>query len=139
VELGEGRPERALQVLAEGVSVLRSEGPAVFMYRGEALRVLGRFDEAERDLQAAVAERPTRLSAWINLALARRALGNSDADALARVETMAPRLLGDATAEVGADRALEHTLVMMRGNRSSTCWTYFTQDGRLQLVARRGS
>ena len=127
----ENDPEAALEVLLQGVVIMGStEGPAVFVYRGEALRKLGRLREARADLERAVASRPSRAGAWINLALACDALGDVAAAraAFERTKAIAPALLEDA----GGD--LEGALEMLRGNRSSTCLTWFLADGRLRAA-----
>jgi len=147
VEILEGRLEAALEVSARGVATMRNtEGPAVPAYRGEALRRLGRTAEAIADLERSVKMNPTRLGAWANLGLARGDAGDTAgaADAFVRVAAHAPGLVSDAAREVGdgeagasmeAQRAiLEQALVMMRGNRSSACVTYFTRDGQLRCA-----
>lgn len=136
----EGDLEGALRVSARGVRAMNdTEGPAVYVYRGEALRRLGRFDEARADLERAVAIHASRAGAWINLGLLYAA--TSDAGGVARVraqlEQQAPGLLSDASR--GADRGdtpavLERALHMLRGNRSSSTVTYFSGDGRLRFV-----
>ena len=45
------------------------------------------------------------------------------------------RLLAETGGEVKKQRALlSHMLVMLRGNRGSSCVTYFTRDGRLRTA-----
>ncbi len=62
----QGEPARALETLALGIRRMdNTTGPAVYGVRGEALRRLGRLDEAVRDLETAVELAPQRLSAWI--------------------------------------------------------------------------
>ena len=64
-------PERALAINARGIEVMRnSEGPAIHIFRGEALRRLGQLDRAIPELERAVSAHPARASAVLNLALA---------------------------------------------------------------------
>ncbi|MCA9716228.1 MAG: hypothetical protein KC468_16220, partial [Myxococcales bacterium] len=119
--------------------------------RGEALRLLGRVDEAIVDLEQAIRARPRRISAIINLALARRERGELAATRARFLElaTRVPGLMSDATRECGRrlyaptpaaltdddiQRILARALVMLRGNRGSTLLTYFTGEGRLRLA-----
>lgn len=165
-DLLDGDPVAALEALAEGVRRMAdTEGPAVFLYRGEARLRLGQReavsgrDEAARthllaaqgDLERALAERPMRIAGRIVLALVRHALDDftsMDKD-FADLRERAPGLLSDAGRAAGLDvwRApgwqpepqaaaaiLESALVAMRGNRSSTCTTWFTPDGVLRAV-----
>ena len=126
-------------------------GPSLFVYRGEANRRLGRIPEALADLERSCSETPSRLGAWLNLALA---CGDAGMDArraevMDRILAQAPGLLSDAAAAAGVDvfdpetrgregeRAVLLTaLEMMRGNRSSTCITYIPRPGILRLVPK---
>jgi tetratricopeptide (TPR) repeat protein len=152
IDLMRGDPEAALRTCAHGVHMMNdTEGPAVYVYRGEAYRRLGRFEEARTDLEKAVALTPTRIGAWVDLALLYAQLDEGAAfeGVWAHLERAAPGLLGDAGREVGVtpwirddamasreerQRVLEHALVMMRGNRSTSCATYFTREGALRFV-----
>lgn len=143
VELLRGRLEAALEVCQAGIKVMRdTSGPAVFVYRGEVYRRLGRLEEAQADLEAAVAATPRRLSAWMNLALVRHARGHHpEAAALfAKVEDCAPALMSDARRELGGEpspaRQVEHALQMMHGNRSSSTVLY-ESGGVLRGVPNR--
>jgi tetratricopeptide (TPR) repeat protein len=149
VDLGEGDARKALATWERGARVSGGEGPTLHVYRGEALRVLGRFNEARRDLENACASRPSRVSAWVNLALVHDAQGDrAEFDAtVARVRRDAPEMLADAASEAGvtlpdpgeaiahedAKAALERALVMMRGNRSSAHPTWVTHDGHWRV------
>lgn len=138
IELLEGRPDESLTVNARGVAVMHgTEGPAVCGVRGEALRLLGRIDEAKHDLEQSVRLNPTRLASVINLALVR---GDGDAT-LSWLRARAPGLMHDvAVAEnvdvedLDARAALLRALALFRGNRSSSCQTYFNAAGSLRLV-----
>lgn len=152
LDLLEDDPERALRTSAHGVRTMgHTEGPAVHVHRGEALRRLGRHDEARVDLERAIELSPTRISAWVDLALVHAATGRRDAfdDAWRHLEAAAPGLLSDASRELAVTlwgdpgetpslderaRVLEHALSMMRGNRSTSCATYFTREQRLRFV-----
>jgi tetratricopeptide (TPR) repeat protein len=161
LDLLAGDPARALDTCAYGIRVMDdTEGPVAFSYRGEAYRLLGRLEEAGAQLAHACELHPRRLSAWINLALVHGAAGNEVArrDVFRRLAVSAPSLLSQAAAELGdgvfeqvvlkgpqsevdscsdgetIDRLLRHVLAMMRGNRSSSCVTYFTSDGELRHV-----
>jgi tetratricopeptide (TPR) repeat protein len=152
VELCEGDPARALETLRRGVEEMAgTTGPSLFVYRGEANRRLGRLDEALADLERSCSETPSRLGAWVNLALA---CGDGGKDArraevMERIIAHAPGLLSDAAAAVGVDifdpeirgregerAVLLQALEMMRGNRSSTCITYIPRPGILRLVPK---
>jgi tetratricopeptide (TPR) repeat protein len=151
LDIVEGHPARALETCARGVQIMGgTTGPAVFVHRGEAHRLLGHDQEARSDLERACDLHPARVSAWVNLGLLHGSAGDSPAQAaiFARLRSQAPGLLSDAAAEsrvaIGDDeaavpaasihRVLEASLAMMRGNRSSGCVTYFTRSGRLRLV-----
>lgn len=151
IDILSGAPERALETSARGVAVMSNTvGPAVHVHRGEALRRLGRLAEAEAELTVSAELNPTRLSAWLNLGLLRIAQGDAEraAAAAAEVFELAPGLLSDAAREAGVElfgdrgaapdaaslgRVLARALEMLRGNRSSTCVTYFTAEGALRF------
>jgi len=152
IDILEGDYERALETSARGVEMMSgTEGPAVFVYRGEALRCLGRLSEARRDLERALAISDKRLGAWINLGLV--LFGEEDYAGAQRVWVRLRRdasgLLSDAAHELGVTiwgdpgeevaqevqrRVLSRALVMMRGNRSTGLTTYITESGRMRFV-----
>jgi tetratricopeptide (TPR) repeat protein len=146
VELLEGNPRRSLEVNARGLATMNNEaGPTLFVYRGEAYRVLGEHDRALADLEKSVRETPNRVGAWINLALTRKAVGDDDSIApiWLRLRRIAPALTDEAARESGVPttdrldvativRVLETALRMMRGNRSSTYLTWFNSAGVLR-------
>lgn len=163
LDLLEGEYERALEVNAHGVRVMMdTEGPAIYVFRGEAKRKLGRLDEALAELSQSVVWHPARASAAINLALTHAALGHhAELRELWRrlVFAQAEGLMSDAAHELGLTivgdgewepeldtkvRVLEHALRMMGGNRSSGLLTYWKGRGatkRLRFVQhwpRRG-
>jgi tetratricopeptide (TPR) repeat protein len=161
LDLLAGEPQRALDTCAYGIQVMNNtEGPVAFSYRGEAYRLLGRLDEARAELQRACELHPRRLSAWVNLGLVHGAAGDRAAqrDVFRSLASSASGLLSAAADELGEevfervvlngpqsgaescpdgetiDRLFTHVLAMMRGNRSSSCITFFTCDGQLRHV-----
>ncbi len=112
----QGSLDEALEVWRRGVELRRFEGPTLFVYRGECHRRLRMPDEARRDLETAIAQKPQRLSAWINLAL----LDGDEkvvAEAMQKCEHFAPILMQELQGT--ASQRLEGVLEAMRGNRSS--------------------
>jgi tetratricopeptide (TPR) repeat protein len=163
LDLVAGDAERALATCAYGIRVMdNTEGPVAFLYRGEAYRVLGRLDEARQQLVRSCELHPRRLSAWINLGLVHGSASdlNAQRDVFGRICDHAATLVSEASRELGEDafcavvlarhgrdegglrgvesglidRVLRKALAMMRGNRSSSCITYFTADGQLRHV-----
>jgi tetratricopeptide (TPR) repeat protein len=153
LDLLAGSPTQALATNARGVEVMRgTQGPAIHVFRGEALRKLGRLDEAITELEQAVESHPARVSATINLALAYAA--KHQIDPLRSLWTrlaieQAPGLLSDAAREAAhvivgdGDWApsvevmiivLERALELLGGNRSSGLLTYWTRDRQLRFV-----
>lgn len=143
----EGRYDEALDHLAEGIVQAGAPGPTTFVYRGEALRCLGRAEEARADLMTSVRRNPGRIGAWVNLALLDASEGDVEAvrSTFAVLRRRAPGFVSDATEELAIDpsttldldglvRLMEQMLTMLRGNRASSCVTYFTRDGRLRAV-----
>ncbi|MFO0625505.1 MAG: tetratricopeptide repeat protein [Polyangiales bacterium] len=131
----EGNYEEALRVLAEGVTRGGGEGPTTFVYRGEALRCLGRVEAARRDLTHAVTTTPARVGAWVNLALLELEAGDLGAHAkvFEALTRRAPGFVRDA-GEGPPAVVLRRMLAMLRGNRGASCVTYFTADGVLRSV-----
>lgn len=152
IDILEGNLERALETCAHGVEIMgNTYGPAVYIYRGEALRRLGRFEEARKDLELVAELTPTRVSAWVNLGLLYHQLGLSDEfeTAWQNVIKAIPALVSDAARAleivVWSDqgplpsrddrvRILERSLEMMGGNRSSSCVTYYNGEGQLRFA-----
>jgi tetratricopeptide (TPR) repeat protein len=147
VDLMEGDPERSLATNAHGLQRMGgTTGPTLFAYRGEAYRRLGQLDRAIPDLETAVRDRPLRVGAWVNLALARHAAGDSQItrEIWERLRHTAPAFTCESAreAEMVDDkdaplesivRALERGLVMLRGNRSSSCITWFNARNELRV------
>jgi len=123
-------------------------GPTLYGVRGEAHRLRGDLPAAAADLTRTCRDTPSRVSAWVNLWLVEDDLGHEETRDAAWKELTrrAPWLLADAAEEAlglalpaladdHARRAtLEHALRMLRGNRSSSCVTYFTREGELRTV-----
>lgn len=145
----QGRTQAALASFQRSVDVApQFVGPTLYAYRGEALRIAGQTREALRDLQIACRDNPSRIGAWVNLWLPAQDLGDESEQNRAWDElvTRAPFLLSDAAeerfsrsiyeVEHSSERRnlLEYVLGMMRGNRSSSCVTYFTRTNELRVV-----
>jgi tetratricopeptide (TPR) repeat protein len=117
LDLLAGEPERALAINAKGVEVMReSEGLAIHVFRGEALRQLGQLDKAIPELERAVAAHPARASAVINLALAHAAAGQHEqARALWHrlAHEQACGLISDAARELAEGRPLARQSCMV--------------------------
>jgi len=143
-------PERALAIGAEGVQVMGGYGPSHYVYRGEALRLLGRRDEARQDLDYAVRLGPSRLGARVTLALLCAEQGDDESMCahLPALKRSCAGMLATALEEEGqppsllwgaepSSRQMAPVLSrahrMMRGNRSSSCHTWFSGDGTLRL------
>ncbi|MCS6898553.1 MAG: tetratricopeptide repeat protein [Myxococcales bacterium] len=146
----EGKLEDALVTSARGISIMNNtEGPAVYVHRGEALRRLGRLEEAQRDLERSVAMHGSRVGAWVNLGLLRLAQGSVEGARIAiqQVFALAPGLISDAARAEGVDlfssprrladwhfaSVLRRCLELLRGNRSSSCISYLTPEGLLRF------
>lgn len=133
----EGRYDEALAVSARGLA-LTGVGPSLFVYRGETHRRRGDLDAAAADLDRACRLNPSRVSAWVNLALLQGARGDREGQrtTMERLRWQAPSLLDDAARSLpspspspaSTDDLLDRCLSMMRGNRSSSCITYFAGD-----------
>lgn len=76
--------DRALALLAELPEPTRSLPPAKLL-EGEALRALGRWDEALAPLRTVTAAEPDRIEAWLGLGWCLKRLGRLD-DAIAELE-----------------------------------------------------
>ncbi|RLB54708.1 MAG: hypothetical protein DRJ42_08430, partial [Deltaproteobacteria bacterium] len=156
IETLEGHPEEALATSARGIALMNDTvGNSVYGYRADAEFALQRSDEALRDLEEAVRLSKSRLGAWVSLVavLDHRGDHGRAAQIFARLLEDAPGLLSDAARELGvvlwsapearvspsARRAVtDRALSLLGGNRSSTCITYRTSEGRLRLVPRPG-
>ncbi len=140
----QGHLEEGIEIFEEGIEKTQFEGPSVFVYRGEFHRILGNWEDAERDLNKAVQHKPQRLSAWINRVLLDAEHGNDvPLNALTdAIKQTNPGLWCDAAEAAGADPAdtstnrvvMDTTLQLMRGNRSSQVLTYRLQTGELRFA-----
>lgn len=145
-----GNPERALELGEQGVRVMKGYGPSHYVYRGEALLRLGRVAEARHDLEYAVQVGPSRMGARISLALICAEQGDNEALTahIARLRTACPGMLATALEELDAPTSvvwgdstdcsalspvLRRAHEMMRGNRSSSCHTWFNAAGVLRI------
>jgi tetratricopeptide (TPR) repeat protein len=146
----EGNPSGALASCERSIEALGSEAPAIHVHRGEALRRLGRTDDAIRELRRACDLNRNRLSGHLNLALAGGDAGDAGAQAAGYrwLRAQAPGLVSDAgfglgirewddddALSVDAIRALlERMLLMMRGNRASSITTWVSSDGFVRFA-----
>lgn len=151
VQLLRGDPHQALATFEELVRQTKRVGPTLFVYRGEARRLVGDHAGAIEDLERSRADRENRIGAWVNLGLARAAQrDHAELRSVVRhLRSAAHAFFADAAREVGLAPAMGHDapiedlvavlsrmLVMARGNRSSSCLTYFTGGNELRFVAR---
>lgn len=148
----EGRYEDGLAVMAEGVRRGGPEGPTAFAYRGEAYRALGRAAPARSDLTHAVQLAPSRVGAWVNLGLLCADEGDARGldEALRAIRAHAPCFIADAARSMGVDLAeaelpahrvalLRRGLTLLRGNRASSCVTWFSPEGALRTGLTRAA
>ena len=125
-------------------------GGTLPVYRGVLRRRCGALDEAIADLRAALAAKPTRIGARLELALALRqaALGAEASEHASVLVRDAAPLLVDASDALGlssnvdpstlaSSAVLEQALRAMRGNRSSSIVTFIDRAGELRLVESR--
>ncbi len=136
--LGEG--ERADGWTRDGAARFGEVASATtHVYRGERLREAGAWDEARADLETALAHKPRRIGARVNLASACRALGDTagfDAQ-IARLRADAPAFVWEAGGR--ADRPIDEAtlramLDLMVGNRSSFLHTMIDRSGELRVI-----
>jgi tetratricopeptide (TPR) repeat protein len=122
-------------------------GATTHVYVGEMWRRRGEHARAIHELRIAVAAKPGRIAAWMNLALSLTASGEREEARRIFIDVAerAPRLLWDASRALGQpagwpppgaqmEALFEAALTMMRGNRSSHTLTYFDAEGRLRIV-----
>jgi len=144
----DARYEEALAHIASSVSLAGPPGPTAFVYRGEAHRRLGHRVEARADLETCVRAHPQRIGAWVNLGLLAVTEGDLDGarSTLATLRQRAPGFVADTARGLRADPAsltdapaltalFDEMLAMLRGNRGSSCVTYFTREGTLRAVS----
>ncbi|EDM74490.1 hypothetical protein PPSIR1_03163, partial [Plesiocystis pacifica SIR-1] len=124
---------------------------ATHAYRGELWRRLGEAAKARADLEHAQRHAPARVGPALNLALLDIAEGRARApQTLARACAKSPVLIWAASGAAGlaptsnldaehprTPAALEAALAMLRGNRSSTIYTFFDGEERLHVMAPR--
>ena len=146
-----GHHERALERWREGLEVYGEylPGEATHTYMAELLRKRGELERARAMLEHTLDSTPTRLGAWINLALIELELGErSRAErALEFVNEHAQILTWAASRALGragstrvepqeAAPVLERALQMMRGNRSSGLQTFVDPQGRFRVLSQ---
>ena len=115
------------------------------VYRGERLRKLRAWPEAQRDLEVALEHKVRRIGARINLTLVYSALGeNHAADRdrqLERLQIDAPAFLWEVGARAGREideSMLLAMLDLMVGNRSSFLHTMIDADGEFRVIPEPG-
>jgi tetratricopeptide (TPR) repeat protein len=133
-----GRPDQTLEKM-DYAAQHGGSSHIMLPWRGESLRRLGRYEEAQLIFSEMRMAFPFRPSIWINIALTKGALGDEAGmqDLYRRLCMGVPGLMRDAANECGSNQAqsvLEQALGMMRGNRSSWMYTYFRADGSLQVA-----
>jgi tetratricopeptide (TPR) repeat protein len=140
-----GAPRRARWTFYRGIRMVGFEGPTVFVYRGEAHRVLGNRAKALADLTHATQVGPKRVSAWINLALAHPSGHPMSRTLATAMRQTNPSIWWDAALDAGLDPmdeaaarpTLQACLGLMRGNRSSSNPTYISPEGSLRCLRWR--
>jgi hypothetical protein len=103
----------------------------------ESHLLLGDFERAEADYRVALEGHPTRVSAWLGLALAQHQQGADHRHALAQVRRVTPVFYRQWQREAGSLHGnssatpdqLQHAFTMLRGNRGSGLITWWTADG----------
>lgn len=152
-----GRPDEAIEMCARGYAALsNTDTPFEHGVRGEALRLLGRVDEAASELGIDLAANPRRLSTHVNLGLVHAAAGRSRelGERFRHTAEQAPALLVAAAADSGvglwrADpglppwsglddgertRVLAAVLSRMHANRSASCITWLSDERVIRTV-----
>lgn len=152
-----GRPEEAIEMCARGYAAMgNTDTPFEQAVRGEALRMLGRLDEAETKLEIARAANVRRLSTHVNLGLLHAETGRVAelGERFRHVAEHAPALVVAAAADCGVDlwraepglppwpglddderaRVLVAVLARMHGNRSASCLTWLSDDRVVRTI-----
>ena len=126
----DGRPERAIELFAEGIEMCRFEGPTMYVYRSECWLQIGEVERALKDINAALHGKPQRLSAWLIRARVDLAMGRPElADALMKQLKQECPVLWRAmdSSSDDLDQAMRAGLLAMRGNRSSSLPFFFPE------------
>lgn len=111
IEMGSGRPARALEILNQGLSLVVDQPSRlvyVLLFRAEVLIDLGRFDEAEADLRevlriAAQLGDPDQTIAYVHWARAQSCSARGDAAGTLEAVREAERRAADWWNVAGAD------------------------------------
>lgn len=136
------------RVSAEGIERFGElASSTTHVYRGELRRREGDFEGALADLELAVGQRPSRVAARMNLALAYSELRrHADAEReLRRAISEVPGIVANAAESLGvplpegldmatARPLIERALELMRGNRSSWLYSMFDRRGRFCVL-----
>ena len=119
----EGHPEKAIERFAQGIECCRFEGPTMFVYRAECWLQMGQLERALSDIDAALASKPQRLSAWLLRARIDSEMGNQDLghDLMQVLADRIPHLYESMTKENDSiTQSIQWALQAMNGNRSSS-------------------
>lgn len=136
----QGDIEGSLRAQERGVAIMGGAIGSAFIYRGEARLRAGDLAGAESDLLAALQSHPTRMSTWLNLALVHEGKPELQRPWIERLMAHAPTLLEDACGWAFWDGRFDDAVLhearrLLRGNRSSSCVTYWAGQ-QLRLVTR---
>jgi tetratricopeptide (TPR) repeat protein len=127
----EGNLQKALQTWKRGLDIVHFAGPTLYAYRGECYRLLGETQKAYADIRHAIQEKPNRLSAHFNLALLNcESFPEKTHQYVKDLKKEKPFFVQDIQQKekMPPNEFLQKALLSMRGNRSSTFYTYFVND-----------
>lgn len=143
------RYDEALEAWSEGLKYCRPiPHEATYAYRGEVYLAQGRVTAALTELRGATHASPSRLGAQLALVQAEHRMKNFELArrALDQAARLAPGLLGCVLREQSredlpteADDVFEtarEALDRMRGNRSSSLYTFFDSAGQMRVIQR---
>ncbi|MCA9629672.1 MAG: tetratricopeptide repeat protein [Myxococcales bacterium] len=142
-----GRHQEALAAWDEGGQYFgRLPQEATHAYQGEVMFALGRLEAALECLRHATHATPTRLGAHLALAVVEHDAGNlvRSRQALDAATQLAPALIVSSmrylqmptppTADSDVRRLAKRSLESLRGNRSSSLFTFFGEDGAMSVI-----
>ncbi|NCG20271.1 MAG: hypothetical protein GWP91_14780 [Rhodobacterales bacterium] len=140
VHLCREEPQLALATLNVGAREMMPLANTLSL-RGEALLRLGQPHVAIPFFERAVSAKPSRLSAFIGLALAQLQTGADASQSIDEIRRQAPVFWKHAELDVAGEDTgprcvLETLLKMARGNRASGALTYFRDCGTVHIVHR---
>lgn len=145
-----GRHDEALRAWEDGSAFFRFlPQEATYAYRGEVLIAQGRRQAGIEQLRHAARESPSRVGTQLALALAERGLGNLAGlrRGVQAAAALAPAVIANALRSLDLERIpadpdrlahlAEAALQSLRGNRSSSLYTFFDGDDGLRVVVRQ--